>query len=1237
MEPSRSSIGGGRAKKPSKTTRARPRQKRQADGLVPVTAIGASAGGFGPLQAFFRALPVDSGSAFVVIQHFDPRYRSIANELFGKCTSLPVVEAQDGMRLERDHVYTVPSNRKPILRDGRIRLEPPANGLAIRAPIDDFFRSLALERREEAIGIVLSGGGSDGAEGARAIHAAGGIVIVQDPKTAQFDSMPRSALMAGETELVLPVEKMPDAVRGYVRHRRVQRVAEPPATTSAALDAIFSLLRARLGLCLTDHKRGALVRRIHHRMDLREIKRTADYAALLGADTAELEALGRDLQSGVSEFFIDPPAWEALERDVIGPLVARKQAGVPIRAWVVGTATGEEAYSLAIVLFEKLDAANKPCPVRVFATDVDADALEVARRGIYPAGIASRVEPTRLRRFFEEVDKRRGYRVSLRVRTAVTFAQQDIWHDRFFSNLELVCCRGMLIDLEPESYEKVLSTFAFALRPDCYLFLGGGESKVDPGGFFAPVSEKWGIYRRTAPRTPGETPGEIVTRLAERAILDRVAPASVLVNRRGEVLYFCGPVERYLAPPRGAPRRDLVTMVRRELRVRLRVALQQASRRVRPITVENVRFRIGRALASVRIRIHQLKEGGSDGFLLVTFEESEPASARRERRRARSSRDSRVHELEKELDLIHDELESAIDQLDQSKEEYSASHEEVVSINEELNATNEELQASHDELWNVNSQLQRKVGELEEANADLRNLLSSTNLATVCLDRQLRIRWFSPDPPLNLIPSDVGRAVSDIASTLFEDDLAGDANQVLDKLGKVEKEVRTHDGRWYVRCTQPYRSLDERIEGLVVTFTDIDRRKRVETDLKELNAELERRIEDRTRHLKVLREAALITNEASSPVEGLTRSIECVCRELGWPLGHAWVLESENGVTLVDSGVWWPPSAATDVAPFVEASRTMEIKAGVGFIGTVVTTRSPHWIPDVAVTSKLQRPVQSLAALGIRGALAIPILIGKSVVGALEFFTPKTIEPERVLFEGLAELGAQLGRVIERVQAAETVSHISSELFLVEERERQQLAADLHDDVGQLLPLATIRLDALTGGAPAELAEPLAELRRVLDRALEATRSVTFQLSPPPLRDLGLVPAIQWLAETTADLHGLQVIVEGEGEFQLPESVRLLVFRCVRELLVNVTRHARATKARVRFARADHALSISVADDGVGFTPLTSGVPSRSGRFGLFSVRERLSYLGGRLEIRSAPGKGATVTLSVPLETKGTE
>lgn len=723
----------------------------------PVVAIGASAGGLGALKRFFSAMPAQSGLGFVVIPHLDPAHVSHLPELLRRHTPMPVEQARDGALVQAEHVHIIPPNALLTIKGGVLHLGAAVARPGIPRPIDGFLRSLAEHQQERAICIIFSGTGSDGTLGLKAIKAEGGLVMVQSPDTAEHDGMPRSAIATGLVDYVLPVEQMPAALLEYFEHAHLRSgpIPIPAGTRHDPLHPILALLCTREGHDFRCYKKAMLLHRIQRRMGLNHIAAIGDYGQYLRDTPAELKALAKDLLIGVTEFFREPEAWAVLEAEVIPRLVAAKHPEAPLRVWVTGCATGEESYSIGMCLLERVASSERNGKLQIFATDIDSHALEIARVGTYPEGMASSLAPERLTRFFTRSDH--SYRVKKELREAVVFAPQNLITDAPFSRLDLIICRNLLIYLEPELQQKVIALFHFALNRNGYLFLGKSETVGQQPSLFETLSKKWRIYRRSGPvrHVPADFP-----------LLPEAQPG----ERPG------GPRPR---PPRPGDHGKVI-----------------------------------RALLLAR--------------------EAEPAPRPIEESAA-------VGHLEEELTSVKKELESVVADLESANEELKVSNEEAMSMNEELQSTNEELETSkeelqslNEELTTVNAQLEEKVTDLERTNNDLDNLLS-THIATLFFDREFRIKRYTPASTrlFNLIPSDRNRPVADIANKFSDGHLLSDAQQVLDTLTPIEREVRTVGGEWYIQRVLPYRTHEDRIEGVVVIYTEITEFKRGEEALRE--------------------------------------------------------------------------------------------------------------------------------------------------------------------------------------------------------------------------------------------------------------------------------------------------------------------------------------------------------------------------------------------------------------------
>ncbi|MCV2351374.1 chemotaxis protein CheB [Paucibacter sp. Y2R2-4] len=887
------------------STSTEPSSVGGAAGLpVPVVAVGASAGGLAAFEAFFAGLSAqaDLGMAVVLLQHLAPDFNSLLTELIQRHTRLPVREVEDGMLLQADHVYVIPPDRDMACLNGRLQLLEPAAKRGHRLPIDFFFRSLALDLGERAVAIVLSGTGSDGSHGLRDIKAHGGLVLVQSPASAEFDGMPRAALATGVVDFEMPASDMGAKLLAYARHGGARlRPSESSGKQESELRKIFVLLRAQTGHDFSNYKPTTICRRIDRRMAVHQIESVEAYARYLQQSPAEVEALFRDLLIGVTNFFRDPEAFQALAQLGLPSLFEGKEPGSVIRVWVAGCSTGEEAYSIAMLLLEHLKSLPGDYRLQVFASDIDSRAIASAREGRYPSSIAAHVSPERLAQFFVAETEGSGYRVRKSLRDHLVFSEHDLIKDPPFSKLDMISCRNLLIYLGSELQKRLIPLFHYALRPGGCLFLGSSEGVGEFDALFYPVDRKAKLFRRQADvlgqlrpgsgRLPVSLPQLSALRLAalgassaavpmrggaqpanamkpslreltEQALLLQVVPAGALVNEQGDILYLHGRTGLFLElAPGEVGVNNILKMAREGLRHELSMALHKAVTLKDTVKLTGLRVRSNSHVVSVNLTVRPVIQAASQSpqaslFLVILEEapgapvEAEPlvtlapseagegsvpgslaASPLDDSARLLTSLRNRVEELERELRAKDEYLQSTQEELESANEELKSANEEMQSVNEELQSANEELETSKEELQSVNeelatvnTELNTKVVDLSRANNDMNNLLAGTGIGTVFVDHQLRILRFTPAATqfIHLIQSDTGRPVGHLVSKLVGyDRLVPDVQAVLDSLMPKSIEVETTEGRWCTMRIQPYRTLDNVIEGAVISFVDI--------------------------------------------------------------------------------------------------------------------------------------------------------------------------------------------------------------------------------------------------------------------------------------------------------------------------------------------------------------------------------------------------------------------------------
>ena len=856
-------LDGG---EPGASLYSRPRERRQPG--VPIVALGASAGGLEAFEQFFRHAAPDGRMAFVLVTHLDPGHASMLTEILQKTTAMPVVEAQDQMVVKPNQVHVIPPNRDMAVFRGALQLSVPETPRGQRMPIDSFFRSLAEEQGEAAVCVILSGSGTDGTLGLRAVQGAGGVSFVQEPSSAKYDGMPTSAIRSGLATYVLPVEEMPRQIAAYVHALRNRSFspALPVPAGGGALSKVLLLLRSQTGHDFSLYKQSTIHRRVERRMTILGIEAADLYARYLQEHPEEVKLLFKELLINVTSFFRDAEAFAALKRDVFPLLFEGKPDDYVFRVWVPGCSTGEEAYSIAMVLREHMDESRRELKVQLFGTDVDEDAITAARSGRYPRNIGMDVSADRLRRFF--VPEESGYAITKTIRDMVIFATQDVIKGPPFTKLDLVSCRNVLIYLEPELQSRLIPVFHYALKPGGVLFLSPSEGIGSHTDLFGAINRKCRFFQvkasvastraltgglaRTgdAPKGIGEEARKAkdpsVADLTRKALLESYAPPSVLTDETGNVLYVHGDTGRYLRMAPGQPSLNAIAMAREGLQLELRRAIHDAATKKRRVVCKDVPFKSHGVLHGVTLTARPLKEEQAGrGLLIVTFQDAGPPAPPRaagSKRPARARESTRVRQIEHELLHTRKTLQATIDELQASSEDLKSMNEELQSTNEELQSTNqeietskEELQSINEELLTVNAELQVKIEQLTGLQNDMKNLLDNTSIGTIFLDRHLAIRRFSREAAtmFRLVASDVGRPLGDIKSNVEGEDLVEDARAVLDSLVPRDKQVQTTAHAWYLVRILPYRTLENVIEGVVLTSTEITAMKKIEEAVRE--------------------------------------------------------------------------------------------------------------------------------------------------------------------------------------------------------------------------------------------------------------------------------------------------------------------------------------------------------------------------------------------------------------------
>ncbi|MGC2524388.1 MAG: chemotaxis protein CheB [Stellaceae bacterium] len=1207
------------------TAAARPRASRRSSrrSLPPTSAesvtvvgLGASAGGLDAFRRLLAVLPAGTGMAFILIQHLDPTHASMMVDLLAGHTPLMVQQAADGMPIEPEHVYLIPPGAYLSIRAGALRLSQPRERHGARLPFDFFLRSLADELGERSICVILSGTGSDGSQGLKAVKEKGGLVIVQEPSEAEYDGMPRSAIMTRAVDLVLPLAEIPQILAKYAGAKKLPLDDHPPDRVAE----IVNLVRTKTSHDFTLYKPGTLSRRIERRVALAGVDDSDRYLDMLRENPAEIELLAKDLLINVTSFFRDPKAFEFLAEEVIPDLVGRHSVDRPLRIWIAGCSTGEETYSLAMLLLEEVAAAKRSIKLQVFASDVDEDAVAIAREGRYPESIAADVSPLRLTRFFTREEH--GYRVVPELRAVVVFTAQDVLADPPFSRLDLISCRNLLIYLRPEAQQKVLLLFHFALGEGGILMLGGSETVGGLDDRFEPISKTQRIYRQIGRSRPGDidfpigsgggaraiwpgaphpaaaraiSPGDLMNRL----LIETYAPASVLINRKYECLYYSGPTDRYLRVAAGEPSRDLLAMAREGLRNKLRVVIQQASREHVHAIATGAQASYGGGSVPVGIAVHPVQSEGEE-LLLVSFFD-EPIHEPRADGPVEPMDDvPRIAELERELDTTRKELESAIRHLEIANEEEKAINQEAMSANEEFQSTNEELMTSREELQSLNEELTALNGQLQETlerqrstSNDLQNILDSSGVATLFLDSALNIRFFTPAAKslFRVIATDIGRPLADLTPLAADRDLLTDARSVLTSSAPVAREVETEGGGWYVRRILPYRTQDNRVDGVVITFADISEIKAAERKVQAARAYSDSIID-------TIRQPLVVFDEELRVVSANRSFYRTFGRAPGGTVGRLLALAGDEGHAEIPG-----------LPGFLERGR----------IGPVP-------VEDYEVEIDLPLLGRRFLLLNAREISEGP-LGGRQILLAIDDVTERRHATEALEAAKREAEQANLGK--SRFLAA--ASH--------DLRQPLQTISLLHEILAKKVEdKATLRLVD-------RLDETVSSMSGMLDTLLDINQLeagvVRREMVDFPINVMLEQLRAQFTFHATAHRLGWRVV---PTSLSVRSDPRLLE-QMIRNLLSNAVKYTNNGKILLGCRRRGDKLRIEVWDTGIGipeeqlqaifgeFHQLDNPARQRSKGLGLgLAIVERLAnLLGHTLDVRSRPDKGSVFAVEVPL------
>lgn len=1213
-------------KKDKRTTKgllSRPRRRPAAEGKssgapplpqFPVVGIGASAGGLEACTALLKALPLNPGMAFVVVQHLDPHHESILHKLLSKTTEMPVIQVEDEMVLEPDHVYVIPPKHDIAIRQTTFRLMSRRRTAGMHLPVNRFFASLAEEQKNAAIGVILSGTASDGTVGLQAIKSEGGVTFAQEPKSAGYPGMPESAIRAGCVDFVLPPEEI---ARKLVRLGRLPYVrrnavpdAEPSLSGAADLQRIVQILRTATAVDFSLYKTGTLRRRVARRMILHKIESLPRYEAYLEQNADEVAALYQDIFIHVTHFFREPETFSALKRKVLPKLIANRPQGEPLRVWVPGCSTGEEAYSIAITLLEFLEKRAPATPVQVFGTDISTPAVDRARSGTYAETAVANVSPERLKRFFVKVGD--SYQIGKQVRDRCVFARHDLAKDPPFSKLDLISCRNVLIYMSTALQERVLSLFHYALKPAGFLLLGKSETPGSSSRLFVQVDNRWKIYSRNPAAAVARTalaaadyhkaPARAVTaeltsaafsleKAVERIIWQRYAPAALVVDSGLHVLHFDGNAGPYLAPARGAATLHVLKLVREELALDLRTALHRAKKEETAVRREGIHVSQAGGSKTVNLEVIPIKgrhAKGADFLILI-----EEAPARETAGTRETADDGKLVDLKQELTSTREHLQSIIETQEATNEALTVEHEEVLSANEELQSTNEELetakeelQSTNEELTTLNEELQNRNAELGHLANDLSNLLVGVSIPVIVVGGDRRIRRFTAaaEPLLNLIAADVGRPISDLRPNIDMPDLDSMISEVSGRGTLVEREVRGRDGRWYSLRMRPYKTAENKIDGVLMALMDIDVMKR---GLDQARLSLDDAVAERDLSASLLdmSGALIVILDPSCRVIGFNRACQEMSgysfREVKFKVPWDFLIPPEE---VDDAKATWAV-----ILESAEPSGTYE-KTWVGKDGS-------------------------------RRVIAWSVIVRRGADGVVR----------QVICTGIDITQRKLDADALR-RSEDQLRRLTANLLTAQEEERKRVARELHDDVNQRMAMLANEVSTLEQTPPRSariLREQLRSLCGRVNQLSDDLRNTAHRLHPSALEHFGVVPAIESHCSDFTKLHRIQVKFT---HLRVPESipleVTLCLYRVTQECLNNVAKHSGASEAAVAIKKKEGDIFLLITDNGKGFDP---GLVGSQEGLGIVGIRERVRLVDGTVSIHSHPGHGTQIEVRVPL------
>ena len=1200
--------------------------KQLGNATFPIVGIVASAGGLDAFKQFFNTVPIDCAMAFVLVPHLDPKHESQMVALLSKISLLPVATANQGMVVEANHVYVIPANRFLTIEDGVLQLSEHPAPQGRETAIDFFLRSLARDQGERSVGIVLSGTGSHGTLGIRDIKVAGGMAIAQQPDTAEFDTMPSSIIHEGLADYVLAPADMPATLMQYMRQPYLNLTqpfsSDASSTEGDQVTAVISLLMKHTEYDFSNYRKNMILRRIQRRMGLHHLENMQQYVQRLKDDSVESTALYRDLLISVTAFFRDPDAYQALQAQLKLEVSARDASRYPYRIWVPGCATGEEAYSLAMLMIECLNdrsavAGQQADPtkmIQVFASDVDESAIAVARAGIYPSTIASDVSQTRLDKFFTQVDVAH-FQIGKQLREAIVFSKQNLINDSPFSKVDLVSCRNLLIYLEPEMQRKVISLFHFALCDHGVLMLGPSESISQSDQLFTPISKKWRIFRKVNAKRRNRLPLPLAANrglnglnqmqqvsqpqrqghkeIVEKALISFYAPATVLINQSYEILYMTGPLVDYLEFPAGEPNHNLLSMCRPGLRTKLRIACQKAiAEEVDNEVVTQMKRGSGTIQCTINVRrLNTRLEVESP--LLVSFSDSprpETVASSVSVDAAAASPSDYSDQLERELKWNSDELRGVIEDLEGANEELKTSNEEIMSMNEELQSSNEELETSKEELQSLNEELStvnvellEKVTDLDIANNDILNLLASTDIATLFLDDALQIQRFTPPTVqlLNVRSTDIGRPLSDITTRFVDDFFLHDCREVIRESKAIQSTVEGENFRMYLRRILPYRSHGDQVVGVVITFVDLTDRLLLEKSLKESKDHLEAILDSAVDAILTIDEQGIISklNSATERLFGLSRA-----EILG------------NSVTgLLTQGGGEQPIQFPSI-PSMPTSK----------FGT---------------ESYLELKAKRKGSEDFDAELTVSRIASSSLFIVVIRDVSQRMDLQKKILEIASDEQRRIGQELHDGTQQE-LTGLSLIAGTIDDFFSQREKADASD-------FERLTLDE---GELSRLAMTASKLVQGLNEANRHVQSLSHGIMPVQIDIKGLHSALTELAHETSVENKVDCNFVQSGALTIESNaVATHLYRIAQEAINNAQRHGGAKNISVSLSGDNQKVILEISDDGCGMDAslmTVNGKPNHG--TGLQIMEYRASVIGGKLSIFAGESQGATVRCTIP-------